>query len=83
MNRKSKYIERESFCMKYFDGSLSQEGIDYYMPKSEADESKWTWYRNRLLYFHISPVMKMAFHFVSYLELCSTLKCRSFHYFLA
>jgi len=51
--------------MNYFDVSISEEGINYYYNKPDENESKWKIYRTRFVYFHNSPMIKMAYHFVN------------------
>ncbi|CAF1060452.1 unnamed protein product [Rotaria sordida] len=49
------------------DDDLSQDGINYYVNKQNTKDEKCTTYWKRFRYFHESPMVKMSYHFISYL----------------
>ncbi|CAF3987348.1 unnamed protein product, partial [Rotaria sp. Silwood2] len=49
------------------DDDLSQEGINYYVDEQNSKEGKGTTSWERFRYFHESPMVKMSYHFISYL----------------
>ncbi|CAF3904829.1 unnamed protein product [Rotaria sordida] len=49
------------------DDDLSQDGINYYVNKQNIKDEKCTIYWKRFRYFHESPMVKMSYHFISYL----------------
>ncbi|CAF4377045.1 unnamed protein product [Rotaria sp. Silwood2] len=48
------------------DDLLSEEGINYYVDKQNSKEGKCTTYWRLFRYFHESPLIKMSYHFISY-----------------
>ncbi|CAF4324388.1 unnamed protein product, partial [Rotaria sordida] len=53
--------------MNYLNYSLSQDGINYYVNKQNTKDEKSTTYWKHFRYFHESPMVKMSYHFISYL----------------
>jgi len=51
---------------------LYSGGIDYYVTDDGKNESKFRKYGKRFLYFHTSPLVKMAYHFVSHSKVISS-----------
>ncbi|CAF3900565.1 unnamed protein product [Rotaria sp. Silwood2] len=49
------------------DDDLSQDGINYYVDEQNSKEGKGTTSWERFRYFHESPMVKMSYHFISYL----------------
>ncbi|CAM4808551.1 unnamed protein product [Rotaria magnacalcarata] len=60
-----KEIEDSLNNMKYPD--LSHEGINYYVGEENSKEGKRKSYWTRFRYFHQSPMIKMSYHFISYI----------------
>ncbi|CAF1480220.1 unnamed protein product, partial [Rotaria sordida] len=48
------------------DDALSEEGINYYVDEQNSNEEKRTNYWKRFRYFHENPLIKMSYHFISY-----------------
>ncbi|CAF4173280.1 unnamed protein product [Rotaria sp. Silwood2] len=53
-------------CMQVNQINLSEEGINYYVDKQNSKEGKCTTYWRLFRYFHESPLIKMSYHFISY-----------------
>ncbi|CAF4001686.1 unnamed protein product, partial [Rotaria sp. Silwood1] len=48
------------------DDALSEEGINYYIDRQHSKQDTCTNYWTRFRYFHESPMIKMSYHFMSY-----------------
>ncbi|CAF1015057.1 unnamed protein product [Rotaria sp. Silwood1] len=48
------------------NNALSEEGINYYVDRQQSKQDKCTNYWTRFRYFHESPLIKMSYHFISY-----------------
>ncbi|UJR20641.1 hypothetical protein I4U23_023766 [Adineta vaga] len=47
--------------------SLSTRGINYYVNENLSKGSSWQKFKIRFRYFHQSPLIKMCYHFISYI----------------
>ncbi|CAF3424141.1 unnamed protein product [Rotaria sp. Silwood1] len=58
--------ENEELTSNTTNNALSEEGINYYVDRQHSKQDKCTNYWTRFRYFHESPMIKMSYHFMSY-----------------
>ncbi len=46
---------------------LSSQGINYYSEKKTNKSSEWSRSWKKFIYFHQSPIVRMSYHFISYI----------------
>jgi len=55
------------FLLIFVKYRLSSQGINYYSEKKTNKSSKWSRFWKKFIYFHQSPIVRMSYHFISYI----------------